>query len=339
MLHALKQIAYYTAARSRISTLIANSEWRKKRLSILCYHGLSLDDEHIWNPGLFMTGQNFRSRIVWLRRSGYNILPLGESVERLANGTLPARAVAITFDDGNYDFLVNAAPVLQEFSVPATVYMTTYYSAFNRPVFDPMLSYLLWKASGKTLSGPEPLRAGVLLNKEGRSFAWKAISGYALQAGLSGADKDGLLHDIAARLGLDYDSICARRILHRMNPDEVSACAGMGVDIQLHTHRHRVPREEDEFVRELEDNRIALCGIGHAEFKHFCYPSGVYYPESKDYLRNYGLVSATTCDPGLASPSTDPYYLPRFCDSTVTPYSVFDAWNSGASMFFRLNRR
>ena len=47
------------------------------------------------------------------------------------------------------------------------------------------------------MSWPEPLRAGVLLDKDGRSFAWKAISGYALQAGLSGADKDVLLHDIA----------------------------------------------------------------------------------------------------------------------------------------------
>jgi len=37
-----------------ISKLVADSSWRRKRLLILCYHGVSLDDEHLRRRALYM---------------------------------------------------------------------------------------------------------------------------------------------------------------------------------------------------------------------------------------------------------------------------------------------
>ena len=50
--------------------LFADSEWRRRRLLILCYHGVSLQDEHEWNPELFVTPAFLRRRFEILRDRG-----------------------------------------------------------------------------------------------------------------------------------------------------------------------------------------------------------------------------------------------------------------------------
>jgi polysaccharide deacetylase len=116
-----------------------------------------------------ITADFLRRRLETLRQSGYNILPLGEGIERLYAGTLPERSVVLTFDDGFFDFYWMALPVLQEYQVPATVYVSSYYSLFQRPVFDPMLAYLLWKGGNKTLDLPEVLPESVVLTPENQT--------------------------------------------------------------------------------------------------------------------------------------------------------------------------
>src|SRR5262245_37310961 len=74
---------------------VADSGWRGERLLVLCYHGVSLQDEHEWDPELFVTPAFLRRRFEILRDGGYTVLPLGEAIERCADGTLPARSVAL----------------------------------------------------------------------------------------------------------------------------------------------------------------------------------------------------------------------------------------------------
>src|SRR5712691_1642264 len=100
MLKSLKVSMLRSARRLGVFAAVERSPWRNQRLLILCYHGLSFEDEHDWSPGLYLSAQTFRDRMCILRDSRYHVLPLEEALRRLKEGTLPPRSVVITFDDG-----------------------------------------------------------------------------------------------------------------------------------------------------------------------------------------------------------------------------------------------
>src|SRR4051812_28356218 len=114
-------------------------------LRILCYHGISIKDEHLFRPLLFITPDMFRARLDWLTKSRYPVIRLGEAIERLAAGTLPLNATVITLDDGWYSNLI-AAEELRRRGLPATFYISSYYVKKQEPIFNLFVSYAIWRS-------------------------------------------------------------------------------------------------------------------------------------------------------------------------------------------------
>lgn len=322
-----------------LSRLVLESGWRRRRLLILCYHGFSTEDEHLWKPSLYMRQEVLRRHLQLLRGPRCEVLPLGQALSRLAAGNLPPRSVAITVDDGFYDFYKMAWPVFQSFGYPVTVYLSTYYSEFNRPVFDPAVSYMLWKAGERTLDWPRVLESPVRLDPATRKRIEREVADYTRQQDLSGRQKDELLAELASRVGLDYDDFCARRMFTLMAPAEVREAASAGVDMQLHTHRHRVYTEKDKFLGELEENRTRIEAATGSPARHFCYPSGFWLPAFVPWLREWGAASATVCTAGLAVRDGEPMLLPRLVDSENISETELIGWISGLAAMLPHRRR
>src|SRR6476646_1491347 len=116
-----------------VFNVLRQSDWRKGQLLILAYHGVSIDDEHIWDSDLFLSPEQFRSRMEALKDYGCHVLSLTDALQKLWSGKLPTCSVVLTFDDGSSDFYSRTFPILREFGWPATVYLTSYYSNYNRP--------------------------------------------------------------------------------------------------------------------------------------------------------------------------------------------------------------
>ena len=312
--------------------LARDSRWRQHRLLILCYHGISQADEHEWRPRLFMPREILEERFRTLERGGYNVVGLGDALHRLHAGELPPRSVAITFDDGGYDFYARAYPELERFRFPVTVYQTTYYSDFQRPIFNLICSYMLWKRRGQILSQGQELglpAAMDLRTEESRQQIVFTLVKRSEQDNLTGSQKDELASHLARLLDIDYEELARKRILQLMTPAEVAELAARGVDFQLHTHRHRTPKDESLFRKEIDDNRKWLEGVAGKPTQHFCYPAGDYDPQFLPWLRAEGVVSATTCDAGLAGAGSDPLLLPRFVDTTARSRVEFESWLTG----------
>ncbi len=79
------------------------------------------------SDGLSTSERGFEHHLDLLEERGARVLPLTEAVERLALGSLPPRAVALTFDDGYASVVETAWPLLRKRDLPATLFVCTDY--------------------------------------------------------------------------------------------------------------------------------------------------------------------------------------------------------------------
>ena len=91
------------------------------RIPILMYH--AVDDIH---SVISIPTNEFEWQMRFLIENDYRILPLIDIVRFLKKGkTLPARSIAITFDDGFESVYRNAYPILSNHKIPATTFLVT----------------------------------------------------------------------------------------------------------------------------------------------------------------------------------------------------------------------
>lgn len=279
------------------------------RLRILCYHGLWTTPGFQYGDRLFMPPAQFERRMGRLKRSGYPVLGLDEAVTALAEARLPAGAVVVTIDDGWASTHTHMLPVLEALGLPSTVYVTSWYVGRELPVVNKAVDYLYARA--------------------GRSPAEVGSTAAAIDA-LPHEQREPALRDLSVSLGIPLDWWETRQF-HSMTPVEVADCVARGMDVQLHTHRHRAA--PDTLDTELEENRSLLAewtGLPPAHFNHFCYPSGEYEPEAEPVLARQDVRSATLVDQGTNASDAHPYRLRRFLDGRSVTDAEFDAYLSGA---------
>jgi peptidoglycan/xylan/chitin deacetylase (PgdA/CDA1 family) len=328
LLHASKRLGLFRFARS----------WSAESLRILCYHGFALAGESRFRPKLFLEPETFARRLDTLMAAGFPVLGLESALEALRRGELPGGATVITVDDGFHSFYAKAWPELRKRSLPATVYITTYYAVKEKPVFRLVVQLMLWRtrASSLDVAGLAGESAGVvaLESDEARDRAAETIWADA-ERHLDDDGREALLEELGRRLDVDYGEIVRSRILHLMTRAEIRELAGSGADVQLHAHRHVLPVDPAGFAEEVEANRAVLEPLAGRPLRHFCYPSGVWSKSHWPLLEKAEIASATTCDPGLNFAETPRFGLRRFVDGEDVSDIEFEAELTGYSDLLR----
>ena len=327
MLKTCKLLTLRCMRRMGVDRALLDSRWRRHRLPIVCFHGVSTADEHECYPGFFLPPSVFRAKLQILRSLDVNALPLGEALRRLHDGTLPPRAIVITIDDGFYGAYAVGGPMLADFGFHATVYLTTHYIHHDRPVFDNMCGYLLKRSYGRELVWPRVLEAPVVLGLQSDLQVRTTIMAYARDRQLDSARKDLLLAELADLLSIDYEDLRRRRLFQIVHPDEIATW--QDVDFELHTHRHRVSRNKAVFRDSILRNRMELKQITGRESRHFAYPGGTYLPEHTQWLVELGIQSAVTCESGLATRNSSFMLLPRIMDTARLSIEEMESWVTG----------
>jgi len=269
---------------------------RSRGRAILLYHRVA-DDEDV--HGLSVSRQRFDEHVRMLARD-YRVIPLDELL-RTPAGDLPPRAVALTFDDGYLDNLVEAAPVLERAGLPATFFLTSgWLSGPGEYWWDTLERVLLLNDSvppSIILSGPDQLRlsAGTA---EQRLASHDQLHALMVSAPLEVRDR------LTAELSRLGGPPARRRPLVADEVLQLARIAGMSVG--AHTVNHlSLPHQDSAVVaRELDDCRTTLEDVTGTTINAFAYPYGAASRACVDPVRSrfqWGL----TCDEAEIGSSFD----------------------------------
>lgn len=121
---------------------------------ILVYHALGNPPPSEEYPGLYVPFGEFREEMAWLHREGWEGVTLDE-VERAwyHGGTLPAKPIVITFDNGYPEQVQFAPKVLDRYGWPATLFEIT-VEHLTPPYLRPVIAKG-WEIDSHTLTHPD----------------------------------------------------------------------------------------------------------------------------------------------------------------------------------------
>ena len=277
------------------------------RLSILIFHRVLASRDPL-DPSLPVATE-FEREMRWIR-DWFNVLPLGLAVERLFAGSLPSRALAVTFDDGYADNETIAAPILNRLGMTATFFVSTGYldggCMWNDRVIEAM------RACARDSIDLTSLDLGVYV------LATPANRCAAVDSVL-----DRIKHLDPPRRQAVTDSIVelaggAPMPQLMMQPEQVRGLVGLGMDIGGHTVTHPILARLSaaDAYQEMEDGKKALEGILGQRVQLFAYPNGIpdldYGAEHIRMARACGFVAAVSTAWGAASMRSDRFQMPRF---------------------------
>jgi peptidoglycan/xylan/chitin deacetylase (PgdA/CDA1 family) len=299
----------------------------RQNLCILCYHGAWRGRDGFPGDSMFIKPDTFAARLKLLQRRSFSVLTLDQAVVGLSGAAeLPPCSVAITIDDGWYSTYADMLPTLKRHGMPATIYCDSENLVSGLPIPHVMARYLRRIHAGGPLS-PEA----------------EAAFERATDLKLDREDRYAAALEFARHLRIDIEPYLADRVFAYMTPGELADAHSDGFAIELHTHQHSL---HDFSVCKIwgevalnRDVLAALLGRSVASFRHFCYPSGQTAPGVGAVLRDLGIVSATTLEPGMAGRDADPLLLPRILDGGHLSTIEFEAELCGVSDLLRRIRR
>lgn len=88
---------------------------------VIFYHGVDRVNE---SPSLHIAPENFEQEIRFLSNH-YEVIDMDEYYQRFQQNKFSNREIVITFDDGYKNNLTIAAPILQSYNMPFTVFIST----------------------------------------------------------------------------------------------------------------------------------------------------------------------------------------------------------------------
>jgi peptidoglycan/xylan/chitin deacetylase (PgdA/CDA1 family) len=215
-------------------------------------------------------------------------LALDEFDARRRAGTLPPRAVTVTFDDGYADNLHTAAPMLARHGIPATVFVTAgmigsdrefWWDDLERAVFAPRArpgdlpgALAPWSDDGRLPDDDDGWTVAAPTDPTARHRLYRALCA-ALQP-LPSVTRDAHVAALRAWAGIPTGARASHRPMTRAELQALAAQPGITIGAHTMTHPSLARLPADAQRAEWTTSRALLHEITGVEASHAAYPYG-----------------------------------------------------------------
>ncbi|RMM51001.1 polysaccharide deacetylase family protein [Pseudomonas corrugata] len=253
----------------------------------------------------------FEHLLIWLQRY-FECVPLMTLL--LADpATVPDRPrVALTFDDGWRDNAMNAFPLLRQYQVPASIFLSTDFIGSRQ--------HFWWESIGETLWGSHGHVARLALIEHLQQ------AGRSLPVMLDDLDDErrslSLLHYLQSLKTLDpqtlsdlTDACPPGAQPQALDWTQVRMLEDSGlVRFGPHGASHAILTKLDDqrLHEELSRSRIALENACTQPLPVYCYPNGDHDERVRHQVAAHGFSFALGTEAGLYRNDGDPWNVPRF---------------------------
>jgi len=297
-----------------LGNLAASRNKGAGRICIFNYHRVLEEPDPLFEAE--PDGAEFRWQMELLARC-FNVLPLDVAMRALACGDVPPRAICITFDDGYRNIHDVALPILKEYNLPATVFVTTGSIDGGR----------MWNDT---------------ITESVRRLQRKALDlrdiGLSVYATASLEDKRRLIDTLivhAKYLPPEGRSVITRKledVIDARLPDMmlsrgmIATLAREGIDIGAHTVSHPILTHVDDAQarEEIRRGKLQLEEITGKTVRHFAYPNGKpeidFDKRHVQMVKDAGYAAAFTTEFGPATARHDRFHIPRSRPWDTTPF-------------------
>ena len=285
------------------------------RLTIMIFHRVPLAPDPLLRSE---PDQGRFRRIMRHVRRWFDVLPLEEAAVRLVDGSLPPRALSITFDDGYADNCQVALPLLAELRLPATFFVASGYldggCMWNDVVIETLRRFRGTELDLRELGLPmlatgsiEARRAAVATLLDRLKYEPQAVRRERVER-------------IAALAQVEPP----RDLM--MSSAQVRTLADAGMTIGAHTRAHPILATLDLAAarEEMAGSRRDLEQIIQRPVRLFAYPNG---KPGRDFTREHvalarelGFAAACSTASGTAGRGADLFQLPRFTPWDRAPW-------------------
>lgn len=277
-----------------------------QRLNILTYHRV------LPEPDVFRTAEPTTDVFDWQMRllaTQFTPLSLSDALAHLEAGTLPKRAVCVTFDDGYADNLTHGLPILKRWNIPATVFVSTDFLNGGR-MWNDTITESIRRYTADTLDlsayGIRPLD---MRDHQAKRTALREIALNIKHRAQS--ERSDIVAAIAEQVSdLPNDLM--------MSDAQVQQMSNAGIEIGAHTQSHPILTTLDDSTleREITQSRAYLQALLDKPIRYFAYPNGKrgkdYDQRERDLVKQLGFEATLSTNWAVAHAGSDRWQLPRF---------------------------